>query len=120
MTTIAYWPLSFLTALRVACSGSLSLLDASSIRCAMTSVSVSLLNTWPSFDELLLQLQVVLDYPVVDDRDRLRRRTAGGGRSPCVTPPWVAHLVWAIPVCPFIFGDLVSALKVVDPSDRPS
>ena len=35
----------------------------------MTSVSVSVMNLWPSFCKLLLQREVVLDDAVVDDDD---------------------------------------------------
>ena len=64
----------------------------------MTSVSVWLRNANPSASSSRAQRGVVLDHPVVDDRDRSPARPPTCGwafRS--LAGPCVAHRVWLIP-----------------------
>ena len=50
-----------------------------STRCATISVSVSVTNVCPSFCSCVLQVEVVLDDPVVDDNDAPGTVTMGMG-----------------------------------------
>ena len=71
----------------------------SSIKCTRTSVSVSLWKMCPRWTQLFLDGRIVLDDPVVD-----QRQITAGARCGCAFTslggPCVAQRVWPIPMLP--------------------